>query len=142
MDPKDLEQAAGEEETTPVEATAKNPREEEIKEQEDAKDDQVRTVEAEVDHEEAKEQKLPIPDFESLNLEQCLEVIKEHIAKYPPQRIKGIVESGRSRMLRELNAEEGTVKEKYLEEGGNIIDFRFDQPLRKNLGVIYGGYMA
>ena len=43
-------------------------------------------------------------------------------------------------MLRELNAEQATVKEKYLEEGGNIIDFRFDQPLRKNLGAIYGGY--
>ena len=91
MDPKDLEQAAGEEETTPVEATAKNPREEEIKEQEDAKDDQVRTVEAEVDHEEAKEQKLPIPDFESLNLEQCLAVIKEHIGKYPLKELRELL---------------------------------------------------
>ena len=142
MDHKDLEQVAGAEETqnvretTPIEATAENPSEEETKEQVDAKDEQVRTVEAEEDHEEAKEQKLPIPDFDSLNLEQCLAVIKEHIGKYPPQRIKGIVESGRSRMLRELNAEQPTVKEKYLEEGGNIIDFRFDQPLRKNLGAM------
>ena len=146
MDPKDIEQAAGAEETqnveetTPVEATVETPIEEESKEHVGAKDDQVRTVEAEEDHEEAKEQKLLIPDFDSLDLEQCLSVIKEHIAKYPPQRIKGIVESGRSRMLRELNAEQATVKEKYLEEGGNIIDFRFDQPLRKNLGAIYGGY--
>jgi len=97
MDPKDLEQAAGAEETqnveetTPVEAPVEPPIEEDSKEHVGAKDDQVRTVEAEEDHEEAKEQKLLIPDFDSLDLEQCLAVIKNHIAKYPPQRIKGIV---------------------------------------------------
>ena len=46
MDPKDLEQTAGVEETTPVEATVETPSEEESKEHVGAKDDQVRTVEA------------------------------------------------------------------------------------------------
>ena len=70
MDPKDLEQAAGAEETqnveetTPVEAPVEPPIEEDSKEHVGAKDDQVRTVEAEEDHEEAKEHKLLIPDLD------------------------------------------------------------------------------
>ncbi len=103
-------------------------------------EDQVRTVEAEEDHEEPKEQKLNIPDFDALDLVQSLSVIKDHIGQFPAHRIKGIVESGRSRMLRELNAQQAEAKEKYLAEGGNIIDFRYDQPIRKELGAVYGGY--
>ncbi len=103
-------------------------------------EDQVRTVEAEEDHEEPKEQKLNIPDFDALDLDQSLSVIKDHIGQFPAHRIKGIVESGRSRMLRELNAQQAEAKEKYLAEGGNIIDFRYDQPIRKELGAVYGGY--
>ena len=112
-------------ETSPEEATSNEP---------------LKTVEAEENHDEPKEQKLAIPDFDKLSLEQSLEQIKEHVVNYPPNRIKGIVESGRSRMLHELNKEQADAKEKYLAEGGNIIDFRYDQPLRRELGAVYGQY--
>lgn len=105
-----------------------------------AQEEKVRAVEAEEDHEEPKEQKLHIPDFDALDLESSLQVIKNHLSEYPAHRIKGIVESGRSRMLRELNAQQAEAKEKYLEEGGNIIDFEFNQPIRKALNAVYGDY--
>lgn len=109
-------------------------------EQED--NEAVKTVEAEDDHEEPKEQKLAIPDVDALSIDECIALIKEHVGQYSPDRIKGIVESARSRVLRELNAERDAQKAKYLEEGGNIIDFEqdFDQPKRKELGAVYGQY--
>lgn len=100
----------------------------------------VKAVEAEDDHEEPKAQKLSIPDVDALSVEECIALIKEHVGQYSPERIKGIVESARSRVLRELNAEREQYKATYLEEGGNIIDFEFDQPKRKELGAIYGQY--
>jgi len=100
----------------------------------------VKTVEAEEDHEEPKQQKLAIPDVDALSIDECIALIKEHVGQYSPERIKGIVESARSRVLRELNAERDENKAAYLEEGGNIIDFEFDQPNRKELGAIYGQY--
>ena len=121
--------------TTPeaVEATANTESEEE-------QNVAVVAVEAEDDHEGPKERKLPIPDFDSMPVSQCLEVLKEHIGQYSPERIKGIVESGRSRILHELNQERDQAKATYLEEGGNIIDFHYDQPDRKTLGALYGTY--
>lgn len=102
--------------------------------------EEVKAVEAEEDHEAPKDKKLAIPDFDVLSIEASLESIEKHIKEYEPQRIKGIVESGRSRILQELNADRDAAKATYLEEGGNIIDFEFDQPQRKKLGILYGGY--
>ena len=102
--------------------------------------EEVKAVEAEEDHEAPKDKKLAIPDFDVLSIETSLESIEKHIKEYEPQRIKGIVESGRSRILQELNADRDAAKATYLEEGGNIIDFEFDQPQRKTLGILYGGY--
>ena len=106
----------------------------------DSTKESVKTIEAEEDHEEPKEQKLSIPDFDQLSIEDSLAVIKSHINEFTPVRIKGIVENGRSAILHELNKEQASVKEVYLAEGGNIIDFHFEQPLRKELGIIYGTY--
>ena len=102
--------------------------------------EEVKAVEAEEDHEAPKDKKLAIPDFDALSIEAVLESIEKHIKEFEPQRIKGIVESGRSRILQELNAERDAAKATYLEEGGNIIDFEFNQPQRKTLGILYGGY--
>ena len=132
LDPKEVQQETPEQVESATEETTEAV--------EQNQEDQVRTVEAEEDHEEPKEQKLNIPDFDALDLDQSLSVIKDHIGQFPAHRIKGIVESGRSRMLRELNAQQAEAKEKYLTEGGNIIDFRYDQPIRKELGAVYGGY--
>ena len=132
LDPKEVQQETPEQVESATEETTEAV--------EQNQEDQVRTVEAEEDHEEPKEQKLNIPDFDALDLDQSLSVIKDHIGQFPAHRIKGIVESGRSRMLRELNAQQAEAKEKYLAEGGNIIDFRYDQPIRKELGAVYGGY--
>lgn len=132
LDPKEVQQETPEQVESATEETTEAV--------EQNQEDQVRTVEAEEDHEEPKEQKLNIPDFDTLDLDQSLSVIKDHIGQFPAHRIKGIVESGRSRMLRELNAQQAEAKEKYLAEGGNIIDFRYDQPIRKELGAVYGGY--
>ncbi len=138
LNPKDIQQEMPEQVEAPAAEEAQEVADPVGKTE--AADDQVRTVEAEDDHEEPKEQKLQIPDFDTLDLEQSLEAIKKYVGSYPAYRIKGIVESGRSRMLRELNSQQNEAKDKYLAEGGNIIDFRYDQPMRKQLGAVYGGY--
>ena len=131
LDPKEVQQETPEQVESATEETTEAV--------EQNQEDQVRTVEAEEDVR-TKRAKLNIPDFDALDLDQSLSVIKDHIGQFPAHRIKGIVESGRSRMLRELNAQQAEAKEKYLAEGGNIIDFRYDQPIRKELGAVYGGY--
>lgn len=127
LDPKEVNPTQNEAQPTQEQETA-------------ATSEAVKAVEAEDDHEEPKAQKLSIPDVDALSVEDCIALIKEHVGQYSPERIKGIVESARSRVLRELNAEREQYKATYLEEGGNIIDFEFDQPKRKELGAIYGQY--
>ena len=130
--PETNTEAVAETKIGPTEATLSEASEEE--------NEEVKAVEAEEDHEAPKDKKLAIPDFDALSIEAALESIEKHIKEFEPQRIKGIVESGRSRILQELNAERDAAKATYLEEGGNIIDFEFDQPQRKTLGILYGGY--
>lgn len=100
----------------------------------------VKKVEAEEDHENPKERKLIIPDFDVLSTDQSLKTIIEHIKQYEVARIKGVVESGRSRILMELNAERDAAQMQFIEEGGNALDFHLEQPLRKKLHEVYGQY--
>ena len=111
-----------------------------VEETEEEQNTEVKAIEAEDDHESPKERKLIIPDFDALTVEQSLEIIAQHIDEHEPHRIKGVVESGRSRILQELNAERDAAKAAFIEEGGNSIDFHYDQPLRKQLNTTYGGY--
>ena len=108
LDPKEVQQETHEQMEAPPTEVQEEEQEVTVAEEAEETDDQVRTVEAEDDHEEPKEQ---VPDFDALDLEQSLEAIKQHVGSYPPHRIKGIVESGRSRMLRELNAQQAEAKE-------------------------------
>jgi hypothetical protein len=100
----------------------------------------LKTVEAEDDHDAPKERKLEIPDYDHMEIDEALAVIESHIKEHEPARIKGVVETGRSRILMELNAEREKVQEEFLQAGGNVIDFYHDQPQRKKLGAIYGLY--
>ena len=137
LDPQENAQPT-EESSIPIPEAPENS--EEVEETEEEQNTEVKAVEPEDDHESPKERKLIIPDFDALTIEKSLEIIAQHISKHEPQRIKGVVESGRSRILHELNAERDAAKAAFIEEGGNSIDFHYDQPLRKQLNTTYGGY--
>ena len=93
--PETNSEAVAETKIEPTEVTLSEASEEE--------NEEVKAVEAEEDHEAPKDKKLAIPDFDALSIEAALESIEKHIKEFEPQRIKGIVESGRSRILQELN---------------------------------------
>ncbi len=137
LDPHENAQPT-EESSIPIPEAPENS--EEVEETEEEQNTEVKAVEPEDDHESPKERKLIIPDFDALTIEKSLEIIAQHISKHEPQRIKGVVESGRSRILHELNAERDAAKAAFIEEGGNSIDFHYDQPLRKQLNTTYSGY--
>ena len=114
-----------------------------VEEEADDSEDQggaIAKIEAEDDHDTPREKKLPIPEYDDLSIDESLAVIKEHVAQYSPERIKGIVESGSSRILSELNHEKELARRAHLEEFGNDLEFRFDQPQRKVLSSIYTTY--
>ena len=101
LDPQEHTQPTEETSTPMPEAPESS---EAVEETEEEQNTEVKAVEAEDDHESPKERKLIIPDFDALTVEQSLEIIAQHIDEHEPQRIKGVVESGRSRILQELNA--------------------------------------
>lgn len=123
-----------------VEAPTKAAAAEQDDDEQDEQGGTISKVEAEDDHDAPKERKLPIPEYDDMTIDEALAVIKEHVAQYSPERIKGIVESGRSRILSELNHEKELARRAHLEEHGNDLDFRFDQPQRKVLAAMYNTY--
>ena len=96
-----------------------------------ASSDEVHTEETEEDHH---------PDYHSLTKEQLLDAFRDLLKASPVQEIKSQVEEIRHEFNAKFKEQMEEEKEKFLAEGGNIIDFHFTTPLRKTFNSIYFDY--
>ncbi|MGB3775075.1 MAG: DUF349 domain-containing protein, partial [Leeuwenhoekiella sp.] len=83
---------------------------------------------------------IPKKDYEKLSKEELIKEFRGLLAKYKVQAIKEHVNEIRSTFISQFEEEQEEAKEKFLEEGGNIIDFRYYSPLKKEFNTLYFDY--
>ncbi len=92
------------------------------------------------DEESAERHNIPKKDYEKLSKEELIKEFKSLMQRHKIQTIKEHVDEIRSAFISQFEEEQEEAKEKFLEEGGNIIDFRYYSPLKKEFNTLYFEY--
>ncbi|MCH2490922.1 MAG: DUF349 domain-containing protein [Flavobacteriales bacterium] len=88
------------------------------------------------DEEEDEDEK----DYHALSKKELIAELESLLKSKPVQEIKNDVEEIRSEFNAKFNEELENKKEEFLAEGGNIIDFYFTTPLKKEFNSLYFDY--
>ena len=124
---KAKEEAVTEEEAKEIEEEAETEDEEEVASSDDEEEDDNDEADADIDYHELSKKEL-IAEFRRL------------LETKSVQQIKNDVEEIRSEFNTKFNEELEQQKEDFLAEGGNIIDFHYSTPLRKEFNSLYFDY--
>lgn len=89
------------------------------------------------DHEDDDQEEV---DYSSLNEKQLIATLKKLIQEKPIPQIKIAVEEIKTEFNAKFAEELNAKKEEFIAEGGNIIDFKFTTPLKKEFNSLYFDY--
>lgn len=92
------------------------------------------------EHEEETQEVEEEKDYHSLSKKELVAELKELLNSKPVQQIKNEVEEIRSEFNAKFNEELEHEKEEFLANGGNIIDFHYTTPLKKEFNSLYFDY--
>ena len=103
--------------------------------------DEEKTPEESSEKEAPKEKReIPKKDYTTMSKEELTEELKSLVESAPIQEIKNHADEINTEINAQFDATQAEAKAKFLEEGGNIIDFRFNAPLRKAYNEVYYDY--
>lgn len=88
----------------------------------------------------AERDEIPKKNYEKLGKEALIKEFRHLLSKYKAHHIKEQVNEIRAAFISQFEEEQEEAKEKFLEEGGNIIDFRYYSPLKKEFNTLYFEY--
>lgn len=112
---------------TPMDTDEEEEEEEEVSSSDDEDEEETQEVEEE-------------KDYHSLSKKELVAELKELLNSKPVQQIKNEVEEIRSEFNAKFNEELEHEKEEFLANGGNIIDFHYTTPLKKEFNSLYFDY--
>ena len=88
----------------------------------------------------AERHSIPKKDYEKMSKEQLIKEFKYLLNNHKIQAIKEHVSELRASFISKFEDEQEEAKERFLEDGGNIIDFRYYSPLKKEFNSLYFEY--
>ncbi|MEM7085453.1 MAG: DUF349 domain-containing protein [Bacteroidota bacterium] len=94
----------------------------------------------EVTNSEEEEEEEEEKDYHALTKEQLIAELRQLLATKPIQNIKSEVEEIKTEFNAKFEEELERKKEEFLAEGGNIIDFHYTTPLKKQFNSVYFDY--
>ena len=104
-------------------------------------DEEIEVIEeADEDVEEENEVAIEEVDYSTLDQKQLVKHLGALIENHSFKKIKNQVEAIKTEFNDQFNAESAKVKETFLAEGGNIIDFYHTSSLKKEFSGLYGAY--
>ncbi|MBX2827849.1 MAG: DUF349 domain-containing protein [Flavobacteriaceae bacterium] len=131
------EEPKGEKEDDAVEPetpVAKEDEEEAEKEEDTEEEEEIESSDDE--HEEAQEEEEEI-DYHALNKEELISHFQKLLKEGNVQKIKNSVEEIKTEFNAKFAEELQQKKDEFLAEGGNIIDFHYTTPLKKQFNSLY-----
>ena len=112
----------------------------EVSEHEPELSDEEEVASSEDDEEEEDNEEKAQKDYSTLSKKELVAALDELLKTKKIQELKHDVEEIRSEFNSQFNEEFEHKKEEFLAEGGNIIDFHFTTPLKKDFNSLYFEY--
>ena len=124
-------------ETKHPEATTDADLDEEEDEEEQEDEEEIASSDDEEEDEDSEEETI---DYHDLSKKELIAAFKKLLNDNPVQAIKKQVDEIRSEFNSKFDEEVAAKKEEFLAEGGNIIDFYYTTPLKKEFNSLYFDY--
>ena len=106
----------------------------------DASEDEEEVASSDEEHQEEAEEAEDEIDYHALTKAQLIEALQGLIEKKPIQQIKNEVEEIKTEFNAKFDDELAQKKAEFLAEGGNVIDFHYSTPLKKQFNSAYFDY--
>ncbi len=106
----------------------------------DDAEDEEEVESSEDEHKEESSDEEEEVDYHSLSKKELIAALKQLLQEKPIQSIKNAVEEIKTEFNAKFSEELEHKKEEFLEEGGNIIDFQYSTPLKKEFNSVYFDY--
>lgn len=119
---------------------ANTPKDTDEEENEEEEEEEEEVSSSDDEHEEETQEVEEEKDYHSLSKKELVAELKELLNTKPVQQIKNEVEEIRSEFNAKFNEELEHEKEEFLANGGNIIDFHYTTPLKKEFNSLYFDY--
>jgi hypothetical protein len=107
-------------------------------EEEGEEEEEVASSDDEEEDEESEEE--DEKDYHALSKKELISELRSLLKNKPVQQIKSDVEEIRAEFNAKFNEELEQKKEEFLAEGGNVIDFYYTTPLKKEFSSLYFDY--
>ncbi len=88
----------------------------------------------------AERHSIPKKEYDQMSKEALIKEFKYLLHKHKIQAIKEHVDELRSAFISQFEEEQDEARDHFIEEGGNIIDFRYYNPLKKEFNTLYFQY--
>lgn len=88
----------------------------------------------------AERHDIPKKEYDKMGKEALIKEFRYLLNKYKVQAVKEHIDEIRTAFISQFEEEQEEAKERFLEDGGNIIDFRYYSPLKKDFNTLYFEY--
>lgn len=109
-------------------------------EENDSDNEDEEEVSSSDDEEESDTDDKDEKDYSTLSKKELIKELETLLKNQPIQTIKNDVEEIRSEFNSKFNEELAAKKEEFIAEGGNIIDFYYSTPIKKEFNTLYFDY--
>ncbi|MGB6092532.1 MAG: DUF349 domain-containing protein, partial [Moheibacter sp.] len=90
--------------------------------------------------EDEQEQRIPFKNYDELPLPVLIGEAKELLSNHPARALKEHFNQIREAVKKLIDEDEEAKKEAFIKDGGDALDFQYDNPAKKEFNRIYGDY--
>ena len=92
------------------------------------------------DHEESVEEEIPFKNYEELPLPVLIGEAKNLLKNHPARKLREHFSQIRDAVKKHLDEDESAKKEAFIENGGEALDFQYDNPARREFNIVFNDY--
>lgn len=107
---------------------------------EDSDDYKAEDQQQETEDDEAAEEEIPFKNYDELSLPILIGEAKDLLKNHPARKLREHFSQIRDAAKKIIEEDEASKKEAFTEEGGEPLDFHYDNPLRREFNVVYNDY--
>src|SRR5690606_7074393 len=94
----------------------------------------------EAENENPVEEEIPFKNYESLPLEVLIDEARTLLKNHPARKLRNHMNQIRDAVKKSLEEDEAGKKQAFVEEGGEAVDFHYENPLRREFNAVYNDF--
>lgn len=105
-----------------------------------SEDLQPEESEEETESEDTAEEEIPFKNYESLPVVVLVDEARTLLKNHPARKVREHLNQIRDAVKKVLEEDETAKKQAFIEEGGEVADFHYDNPARREFNIVYNDF--